>query len=73
MIMIKTGKKSLSEMKEKLHKMRLEAQELEEMIDDCERHQDRDYDDDYDYRRHDRDDDYDRRDRDERSRGRYRY
>ena len=36
MIMIKTGKKSLSEMKEKLRRMRIEIQELEEDIDDCE-------------------------------------
>jgi len=69
--MIKTGKKSLSEMKEKLHKMRIEIQELEEAIDSCERKDD--YDDyDYDSRRRSRYDDDDR-DRERSRRGRYDY
>ena len=42
MIMTKTGKKSLSEMKEKLRRMRIEIQELEEDIDDCETRDNRD-------------------------------
>lgn len=74
MIMIKTGKKSLSEMKEKLHRMKLEVQELEDTIEECSRKEDDDYDKDYD-KDYDRDYDYRRRDReyDGRSRGRYRY
>lgn len=68
--MIKMEKKSLFEMKEKLHKMKLEVQELEDTIEECSRKEsddyDKDYDRDYDYRRHDRE--YDTR-----SRGRYRY
>ena len=68
--MIKLEKKSLSEMKEKLHRMKLEVQELEDTIEECSRKEDDDYDKDYD-----RDYDYRRRDReyDGRSRGRYRY
>ena len=74
MIMIKMEKKSLSEMKEKLHRMKLEVQELEDTIEECSRKEDDDYDKDYD-KDYDRDYDYRRRDReyDGRSRGRYRY
>ena len=74
MIMIKTGKKSLSEMKEKLHRMKLEVQELEDAIEECSRNEDDDYNKDHD-NDYDRDYDYRRRDReyDNRSRGRYRY
>lgn len=74
MIMIKLEKKSLSEMKEKLHRMKLEVQELEDTIEECSRKEDDDYDKDYD-KDYDRDYDYRRRDReyDGRSRGRYRY
>lgn len=73
-IMIKMEKKSLSEMKEKLHRMKLEVQELEDTIEECSRKEDDDYDKDYD-KDYDRDYDYRRRDReyDGRSRGRYRY
>ena len=72
--MIKLEKKSLSEMKEKLHRMKLEVQELEDTIEECSRKEDDDYDKDYD-KDYDRDYDYSRRDReyDGRSRGRYRY
>lgn len=72
--MIKMEKKSLSEMKEKLHKMKLEVQELEDTIEECSRKENDDYDNDYD-KDYDRDYDYRRRDReyDGRSRGRYRY
>lgn len=74
MIMIKMEKKSLSEMKEKLHRMKLEVQELEDTIEECSRKEDDDYDKDYD-KDYDRDYDYRRRDReyDSRNRGRYRY
>lgn len=74
MIMIKLEKKSLSEMKEKLHRMKLEVQELEDTIEECSRKEDDDYDKDYD-KDYDRDYDYRKRDReyDGRSRGRYRY
>lgn len=74
MIMIKIEKKSLSEMKEKLHRLKLEVQELEDAIEECSRNEDDDYNKDYD-RDYDRDYDYRRRDReyDNRSRGRYRY
>ena len=73
-IMIKMEKKSLSEMKEKLHRMKLEVQELEDTIEECSRKEDDDYNKDYD-KDYDRDYDYRRRDReyDGRSRGRYRY
>lgn len=73
-IMIKMEKKSLSEMKEKLHRMKLEVQELEDTIEECSRKEDDDYDKDYD-KDYDRDYDYRKRDReyDGRSRGRYRY
>lgn len=72
--MIKMEKKSLSEMKEKLHRMKLEVQELEDTIEECSRKENDDYDRDYD-KDYDRDYDYRRRDReyDGRSRGRYRY
>lgn len=72
--MIKLEKKSLSEMKEKLHRMKIEVQELEDTIEECSRKEDDDYDKDYD-KDYDRDYDYRRRDReyDSRSRGRYRY
>lgn len=72
--MIKLEKKSLSEMKEKLHRMKLEVQELEDIIEECSRKEDDDYNKDYD-NDYDRDYDYRRRDReyDGRSRGRYRY
>lgn len=72
--MIKMEKKSLSEMKEKLHRMKLEVQELEDTIEECSRKENDDYDKDYD-KDYDRDYDYRRRDReyDGRSRGRYRY
>lgn len=72
--MIKLEKKSLSEMKEKLHRMKLEVQELEDTIEECSRKEDDDYDKDYD-KDYDRDYDYHKRDReyDGRSRGRYRY
>lgn len=72
--MIKLEKKSLSEMKEKLHRMKLEVQELEDTIEECSRRENDDYDKDYD-KDYDRDYDYRRRDReyDSRSRGRYRY
>ena len=72
--MIKLEKKSLSEMKEKLHRMKLEVQELEDTIEECSRRENDDYDRDYD-KDYDRDYDYHRRDReyDSRSRGRYRY
>ena len=72
--MIKLEKKSLSEMKEKLHRMKLEVQELEDTIEECSRKEDDDYDKDYD-KDYDRDYDYRRRDReyDGRSRCRYRY
>lgn len=72
--MIKMEKKSLSEMKEKLHRMKLEVQELEDTIEECSRKEDDDYNKDYD-KDYDRDYDYRRRDReyDGRSRGRYRY
>lgn len=72
--MIKLEKKSLSEMKEKLHRMKLEVQELEDTIEECSRKEDDDYDKDYD-KDYYRDYDYRRRDReyDGRSRGRYRY
>ena len=72
--MIKLEKKSLSEMKEKLHRMKLEVQELEDTIEECSRKEDDDYDKDYD-KDYARDYDYRRRDReyDGRSRGRYRY
>lgn len=72
--MIKMEKKSLSEMKEKLHRMKLEVQELEDTIEECSRKENDDYDKDYD-NDYDRDYDYRRRDReyDGRSRGRYRY
>ena len=72
--MIKLEKKSLSEMKEKLHRMKLEVQELEDTIEECSRKEDDDYDNDYD-KDYDRDYDYRRRDReyDCRGRGRYRY
>lgn len=72
--MIKMEKKSLFEMKEKLHKMKLEVQELEDTIEECSRKENDDYDKDYD-KDYDRDYDYRRRDReyDGRSRGRYRY
>ena len=46
--MIKLEKKSLSEMKEKLHRMKLEVQELEDTIEECSRKEDDDYDKDYD-------------------------
>ena len=74
MIMIKIEKKSLSEMKEKLHRLKLEVQELEDAIEECSRNEDDDYNKNYD-RDYDRDYDYRRRDReyDNRSRGRYRY
>lgn len=74
MIMIKLEKKSLSEMKEKLHRMKLEVQELEDTIEECSRKENDDYDKDYD-NDYDRDYDYRRRDReyDGRSRSRYRY
>ena len=74
MIMIKLEKKSLSEMKEKLHRMKLEIQELEDTIEECSRKEDDDYDKDYD-KDYDRDYDYRSRDReyDGSSRGRYRY
>ena len=74
MIMIKMEKKSLSEMKEKLHRMKLEVQELEDTIEECSRKEDDNYDKDYD-KDYDRDYDYRRRDReyDSRGRGRYRY
>ena len=74
MIMIKLEKKSLSEMKEKLHRMKLEVQELEDTIEECSRKEDDNYDKDYD-KDYDRDYDYRRRDReyDGRGRGRYRY
>ena len=73
-IMIKMEKKSLSEMKEKLHRMKLEVQELEDTIEECSRKENDDYDKDYD-KDYDRDYDYRSRDReyDGRSRGRYRY
>ena len=73
-IMIKMEKKSLSEMKEKLHRMKIEVQELEDTIEECSRKENDDYDKDYD-KDYDRDYDYRRRDReyDGRSRGRYRY
>lgn len=61
MIMIKTGKKSLSEMKEKLRRMRIEIQELEEAIDDCEIHDNRDTE--YESRRYRDYNDYEDRDR----------
>ena len=64
-IMMKMEKKSLSEMKEKLHRMKLEVQELEDTIEECSRKENDDYDKDYDK-------DYDR-EYDGRSRGRYRY
>lgn len=72
--MIKMEKKSLSEMKEKLHRMKLEVQELEDTIEECSRKEDDDYDKDYD-KDYDRDYYYRRRDReyDSRGRGRYRY
>lgn len=72
--MIKMEKKSLSEMKEKLHRMKLEVQELEDTIEECSRKENDDYDKNYD-NDYDRDYDYRRRDReyDGRSRGRYRY
>ena len=72
--MIKMEKKSLSAMKEKLHRMKLEVQELEDTIEECSRKENDDYDKDYD-KDYDRDYDYRRRDReyDGRSRGRYRY
>ena len=72
--MIKMEKKSLSEMKEKLHRMKIEVQELEDTIEECSRKENDDYDKDYD-KDYDRDYDYRRRDReyDGRSRGRYRY
>lgn len=72
--MIKMEKKSLSEMKEKLHRMKLEVQELEDTIEECSRKENDDYDKDYD-KDYNRDYDYRRRDReyDGRSRGRYRY
>lgn len=72
--MIKIEKKSLSEMKEKLHRLKLEVQELEDAIEECSRNEDDDYNKNYD-RDYDRDYDYRRRDReyDNRSRGRYRY
>lgn len=72
--MIKMEKKSLSEMKEKLHRMKLEVQELEDTIEECSRKEDDDYDKDYD-KDYDRDYDYHKRDReyDGRSRSRYRY
>ena len=72
--MIKLEKKSLSEMKEKLHRMKLEVQELEDTIEECSRKEDDDYDKDYD-KDYDRDYDYRRHDReyDSRGRGRYRY
>ena len=72
--MIKMEKKSLSEMKEKLHRMKLEVQELEDTIEECSRKERDDYNKDYD-KDYDRDYDYRRRDReyDTRSRGRYRY
>ena len=72
--MIKLEKKSLSEMKEKLHRMKLEVQELEDTIEECSRRENDDYDKDYD-KDYDRDYDYRRHDReyDSRSRGRYRY
>ena len=74
MIMIKLEKKSLSEMKEKLHRLKLEVQELEDAIEECSHNEDDDYNKDYD-KDYDRDYDYRRRDReyDGRSRGRYRY
>ena len=72
MIMIKTGKKSLSEMKEKLHRMRMEIQGLEEDIEECERKDNYDYDDDYDSRRRNRRDDDDR-ERERTRRSRYDY
>ena len=73
-IMIKMEKKSLSEMKEKLHRMKLEVQELEDTIEECSRKENDDYDKDYD-KDYDRDYDYRRRDGEDdgRSRGRYRY
>lgn len=72
--MIKIEKKSLSEMKEKLHRMKLEVQELEDAIEECSRDEDDGYNKDYD-KDYDRDYDYRRRDReyDNRSRSRYRY
>lgn len=75
--MIQTGKKSLSEMKEKLHKMKLEMGELEESIEECERSEHRSrsrYDDDDDYRERDREHyrDYDRDYRDDRREREYR-
>ena len=72
MIMIKTEKKSLSEMKEKLHKMRLEVQELEDMIEDCDYKDNYDYDD-YNSRRRSRHDDDIERDRERSRRSRYDY
>ena len=60
-IMVQTGKKSLFAMKEKLHKMRLEIQELEEAIDDCETLDNRDTE--YESRRYRDYNDYEDRDR----------
>ena len=70
--MIKLEKKSLSEMKEKLHRMIIEIQELEEDIEECERKDNYDYDDDYDSRRRSRRDDDDR-ERERTRRSRYDY
>ena len=63
-----------SELKEKIRRMKIEIQELEDTIEECSRKEDDDYDKDYD-KDYDRDYDYRRRDReyDGRGRGRYRY
>lgn len=72
MIMVQTGKKSLLSMKEKLHKMRMEIQELEDAIEECETRNN--HDDDYDSRRRRDYDDYDDRSRNrEVYRSRYNY
>lgn len=65
--MIQNGKKNISDVKEKLHKMRMEIQELEETIDMCEtNNRYNDYDD-YEYRNRN----YRERTNDREYRGRY--
>ena len=75
MIMVQTGHKSVSQMRDKLKRMREEIEELEDCIEACEAKEDysrgrmKDYDyDDRDYRSHR---DYDE-DRDYRRNSRYR-
>lgn len=66
--MVQRGKKSFSEMREKLHRMRMEIQDLEETIEECG-NSSRDYSDDYEDRNYRSS--YHDREREHEYRGRY--